>query len=66
MRKAKFRQLLNIFHMMSAAFLAPAFALIAITGGLHSQLPRESRLRRNLGENLLGKPRKPSTLYFGK
>ena len=35
MRKAKFRQLLNIFHMMSAAFLAPAFALIAITGGLH-------------------------------
>jgi len=35
MDKGKLRRLLILLHLFGASFMAPAFALVAITGGLH-------------------------------
>jgi hypothetical protein len=35
MDNLKFRKILILFHLLVAGFMAPAFILVAITGGLH-------------------------------
>ena len=35
MDNPKFRKLLILFHLFAAGFMAPAFLLLAITGGMH-------------------------------
>jgi len=35
MNKGKLRRLLILLHLFGASFMAPAFGLVAITGGLH-------------------------------
>ena len=38
MENPKLRKLLINLHLLGAGFMAPAFALVAITGGLHMVL----------------------------
>jgi hypothetical protein len=35
MANPKFRKLLILFHLFAAGFMAPAFLLVAVTGGMH-------------------------------
>jgi len=35
MNNSKLRQLLVLLHLFAAGFMAPAFMLVAITGGIH-------------------------------